>query len=913
MAAFGPDDDTVNGPEMPDQNSQDRRPDPVALLMEAAKETRGHLKVFLGAAPGVGKTYEMLLSAAAQRRAGVDVVIGLIETHGRAETEALVHGFEIVPLRQVHYNGRHLEEMDLDAILARKPALVLVDELAHTNAPGSRHPKRYQDVEDLLAAGIDVYTAVNIQHLESLNDVVQQITRIRVRETVPDAFLDRADEIEVIDLTPTDLIQRLREGKVYVPKTAERALSHYFSPGNLTALRELALRRTAQRVDQQLLTHMQAHAISGPWSAGDRVLVVVNEHPKAAALVRYARRMAERLRAPWTALYVETPRALRLGEAARDRIAAALRMTERLGGEAVTVPGRELAGEILDYAAKNNFSHIVIGRSERSRLHELLFGSITYEIVRQAGNVAVHVVTGDERDTPTAKSVNTRPATAPFEVRPYLVSAGLVAVALGCGEVLDRFLDVQNVALVFLTAVLISAVVFGLGAALFASLLSVLAFNLFFLPPYYSVTIADPENVVALFFFLVVALVASNLTASVRAQAMVARQRARTTEDLYLFSRKLAGIASMDDLLWAISSQVASMLKVRVVLFLPENGSLELKTAWPPEDVAEEADLAAAKWSWESNRPAGRGADTLPGARRLFLPMRTGRGPVAVVGIDCDKQGPILTPDEQRLLDALSDQAALAIERINLSEEFDKAQRAAERDRLQAALLTSISHDLRTPLASILGAADGLAALPELTLDDRKALLSTIQEEAERLNRFIANLLDMTKLESGALMPNMGLVDVSEVVGSTLRRAERILADHRVETALAPDLPMVRLDPVLFEQVLFNLLDNASKYAPAGTAIRVAGRREGMSVRLQVLDEGPGIPQPELGRVFDKFYRVRKSDSQRAGTGLGLAICRGFVEAMGGTIEAGNRAGGHGAVFTISLPVPDAVKPETAP
>ncbi|MET3791229.1 two-component system sensor histidine kinase KdpD [Aquamicrobium terrae] len=913
MAAFGPDDETVNGPEMPDQNGQDRRPDPVALLMEAAKETRGHLKVFLGAAPGVGKTYEMLLSAAAQRRAGVDVVIGLIETHGRAETEALVHGFEIVPLRQVHYNGRHLEEMDLDAILARKPALVLVDELAHTNAPGSRHPKRYQDVEDLLAAGIDVYTAVNIQHLESLNDVVQQITRIRVRETVPDAFLDRADEIEVIDLTPTDLIQRLREGKVYVPKTAERALSHYFSPGNLTALRELALRRTAQRVDQQLLTHMQAHAISGPWSAGDRVLVVVNEHPKAAALVRYARRMAERLRAPWTALYVETPRALRLGEAARDRIAAALRMTERLGGEAVTVPGRELAGEILDYAAKNNFSHIVIGRSERSRLHELLFGSITYEIVRQAGNVAVHVVTGDERDTPTAKSVDTRPATAPFEVRPYLVSAGLVAVALGCGEVLDRFLDVQNVALVFLTAVLISAVVFGLGAALFASLLSVLAFNLFFLPPYYSVTIADPENVVALFFFLVVALVASNLTASVRAQAMVARQRARTTEDLYLFSRKLAGIASMDDLLWAISSQVASMLKVRVVLFLPENGSLELKTAWPPEDVAEEADLAAAKWSWESNRPAGRGADTLPGARRLFLPMRTGRGPVAVVGIDSDKQGPILTPDEQRLLDALSDQAALAIERINLSEEFDKAQRAAERDRLQAALLTSISHDLRTPLASILGAADGLAALPELTPDDRKALLSTIQEEAERLNRFIANLLDMTKLESGALMPNMGLVDVSEVVGSTLRRAERILADHRVETELAPDLPMVRLDPVLFEQVLFNLLDNASKYAPAGTAIRVAGRREGMSVRLQVLDEGPGIPQPELGRVFDKFYRVRKSDSQRAGTGLGLAICRGFVEAMGGTIEAGNRVVGHGAVFTVTLPVPDAVKPETAP
>jgi two-component system sensor histidine kinase KdpD len=895
---------------MSDQNGDPKRPDPEALLREAATETRGHLKVFLGAAPGVGKTYEMLLSAAAQRRAGIDVVIGLIETHGRAETKALVHGFEIIPLRHADYSGRHLEEMDLDAILARKPSLALVDELAHTNAPGSRHPKRYQDVEDLLAAGIDVYTAVNIQHLESLNDVVQQITRIRVRETVPDAFLDRADEIEVIDLTPADLIQRLKEGKVYFPKTAERALAHYFSPGNLTALRELALRRTAQRVDQQLLTHMQAHAISGPWSAGDRILVVVNEHPKAVALVRYARRMAERLRAPWTALYVETPRSLRLGEVARDRIADALRMAERLGGEAVTVPGRELAGEILDYAARNNFSHVVIGRSERSRLHELLFGSITYEIVRRAGNVAVHVVTGDERDGLMAKTIDTRPATTPFDVWPYLMSVALVGIALGCGEVLARFLNVQNVALVFLTAVLVGAVAFGLGAALFASLLSVLAFNLFFLPPYYSITIADPENVVALFFFLVVALIASNLTASVRAQAMMARKRARTTEDLYLFSSKLAGIATMDDLLWAISSQVASMLKVRVVLFLPENGSLQLKTAWPPEDVAEEADLAAAKWSWESNKPAGRGADTLPGAKRLFLPMRTGRGPVAVIGIDSDKQGPILTPDEQRLLDALSDQAALAIERINLSDEFDKAQRAVERDRLQAALLTSISHDLRTPLASILGAADGLAGLPDLTADDRKALLSTIREEAERLNRFIANLLDMTKLESGALVPNLDFVDIGEVVGSTLRRAEKILDDHLIETALESALPMVRLDPVLFEQVLFNLLDNAAKYARAGTPIRVEGGRNGNSVNLRILDEGAGIPQSELERIFDKFYRVRKADSQRAGTGLGLAICRGFIEAMGGTIEAGNRRGGHGAVFTITLPVPDTGKSE---
>ncbi|HMM63010.1 MAG TPA: sensor histidine kinase KdpD [Mesorhizobium sp.] len=897
---------------MPDQKGQDQRPDPEALLREAAREARGRLKVFLGAAPGVGKTYEMLSSAAARKREGVDVVVGVVETHGRAETEALAAGFEVVPPKRIGYNGRQLREMDLDALLARKPQLALVDELAHTNAPGSRHLKRYMDVEDLLAAGIDVYTTVNIQHLESLNDIVAQITRIRVRETVPDAFLDRADEIEVIDITPGDLIQRLKEGKVYVPETAERALAHYFSPGNLTALRELALRRTAERVDQQLLTHMQAHAIPGPWAAGDRVLVVVGEHRKAAALVRYARRMAERLQGPWTALYVETPRALRLGEQARDRIADALRLAERLGGEAVTIPGSELAREILDYAARNNFNHIVIGKSERSRLHEWLFGSITYEIVRRAGNASVHVISGQAGEAPAGRMVATRTEAAPFEPWPYLVSSGLVGAAAGCGVLLARFLNVQNVALVFLTAVLVSAVAFGLRAALFSSLLSVLAFNFFFLPPFYSVTISDPENVVALFFFLVVALIASNLTASVRSQAMMARNRARTTEDLYRFSAKLAGIASLDDLLWAISSQVASMLKVRVVLFLPEAGSLELKAAWPPEDVAEEGDLAAAKWSWENNRPAGRGADTLPGARRLFLPMRTGRGPVAVIGIDSDKPGPILTPDERRLLDALSDQAALAIERVNLARDFDNAMRAAERDKLRAALLTSISHDLRTPLASILGAADSLASLPDLAQRDRGELLATIQEEAERLNRFIANLLDMTRLESGAVEPNMSLEDVGEVVGAALRRAERILAGHRVETGIEPGLPLVRLDAVLFEQVLFNLLDNAAKYAPAGSTIHVQGWRAGHSVKLQVLDEGGGIPPEDLERIFDKFYRVRKGDSQRAGTGLGLAVCRGFVEAMGGSIEARNDEGG-GAAFTITLPVPRHEETESGP
>lgn len=890
---------------MPDERRA-KRPSPDALLHDARRETRGRLKIFLGAAPGVGKTYEMLQSGRAKRLDGVDVVIGVVETHGREETASLLEGFEVIPRRAIEYKGRILDEMDLDAVLARRPGLVLVDELAHTNAPESRHPKRYLDVEELLGAGINVYTTLNIQHVESLNDVVAQITRIRVRETVPDSIIDRADDIEVIDLTPDDLIRRLKEGKVYVAKTAERALGHYFSPGNLTALRELALRRTAQRVDQQLLTHMQANAIAGPWAAGDRVLVVVNEDTKAAALVRYARRMAERLRAPWAALYVETPGALRLSEAERDRIADVLRLAQGLGGEAVTIPGSELAIEILGYAEANNYSHLVIGKSKRSRWREMLQGSVTYELVRSAGNISLHVIAGEDEDAASPKTAVAEPArSARLDIRPYLTSTAVFALALGFGLVLQEFLAVSNVALVFLTGVLVSAVTGGLWPALYVSVISVLAYNFFFLPPLYTFTIADPENVVALFFFLVVAVIASNLTARVRNQALAARSRAKTTEDLYLFSKKLASTGALDDVLWATAYQIASMLKVRVVLLLPENGSIALRAGYPPEDMLDAADIAAAKWAFENNRATGRGADTLPGAKRLFLPMRTGRDAVGVVGIDRDKEGPLLTPEQRRLHDALIDQAALAIERVNLVEDVEQGKRAAETDRLRTALLTSISHDLRTPLAAIMGAAGTLRDFPAFLNDDAKRdLLNTVQDEAERLNRFIANLLDMTKLESGAIAPNRALHDLSEIVGSVLQRASKILADHTIEVELAADLPMLDVDAVLFEQILFNVLDNAAKYAPTGTAVRVQSWRDNGTVRLQILDEGEGIPAGDEEHIFDKFYRAQKGDRVRAGTGLGLAICRGFVEAMGGTITASNRTDRSGAVFTVTMPVP---------
>ena len=891
---------------MPDDNREiDSRPSPDALLDRAQREGRGRLKIFLGAAPGVGKTYEMLMSGRARRADGVDVVIGVVETHGRRETEALVDGFEIIARRQIDYRGQQLEEMDIDAILERRPALVLVDELAHTNAPGSRHPKRYLDVQELLSRGIDVYSTLNIQHVESLNDVVAQITRIRVRETVPDSIVDRADDIEIIDITPDDLIKRLADGKVYVPKTARRAIENYFSPGNLTALRELALRRTAQRVDDQLLNHMQAHAISGPWAAGERLLVCLDHGSKGASLVRYARRQADRLRAPWAALHLETPQSSTLSEEDKDRLAANMRLAEQLGAETVTLPALSPSREIIAYANANNFTHIVVGRPSRSRWRQVLQGSVTYDLIRHAGDISVHVISGDGKAGEARQGVRSAEAPRPFRVRPYLLSVVFVLLAILAGIALDQTLDVQNLALVFLMAVLAASVRGGLGAGLFASVLGALSFNFFFLEPRYNFTVRDPESLVALFFYFGVALVASNLTAAVHRQAAAARQRARTTEDLYLFSKKLAGTGTLDDVLWATAFQIASMLKVRVVILLPEGNSVVVKAGYPPDDTLVDADIAAAKWAWEHNRPAGRGADTLPGARRLYLPLRTGREAVGVIGLDNDRQGPILTPEQQRLFDALSDQAALAIERVQLVSDVDGARLAAETDRLRAALLTSISHDLKTPLAAIMGSADTLKDLgPQLDEEARRELLSTVVDESERLNRFIANLLDMTRIGAGAMEPNYAWHFAGDIVGSALARAGKIAAHHKLEVRIPETLPMLRVDPVLFEQVLFNLIDNATKYAPEDTSIEIRGRQDGNAVLLSVADEGPGIPPDDIERIFDSFYRVRKGDHVRAGTGLGLSICRGFVEAMGGAITAANRTDRSGAVFTIRMPVP---------
>jgi two-component system, OmpR family, sensor histidine kinase KdpD len=896
---------------MPDRhNDQDNRPSPEALLAEARREERcrgGRLKIFVGGAPGVGKTYEMLETARARFKEGVDVVVGVVETHGRKETEALLEGFEIIPRRPTVYVNRILDEFDIDAALKRRPSLILVDELAHTNVPGSRHPKRYQDVEELLDAGIDVYTTVNIQHIESLNDVVAQITRVRVREIVPDEILDRADAIKLVDLTPDELIQRLKEGKVYIPAQAERALKHYFSPANLTALRELALRRTAERVDEQLLEQMQARAIPGPWAAGERILVCVSEDPRSAGLVRHAKRLADRLHASWSALCVETGRTLQLSDEERDRIAEALRLAERLDGEAVTIPARarRIADDIISFAQKNNVTHIVVGKSTRSRWFEIVHGSVVHDLVRGAGIISVHVIAGEElAERTAASSVVAADRGQAFAPRPYIIALFAVAGALGLSLLLKPLFGVENVDLMFLTAIVGVAVRYGLWPSLAASVAASLCYNFFFMPPVYTFTITDPTNIAAFLVFAVLAAIVSNLAGRGRTQTVTALQRVRSIESLYAFSRKLASAGTLDDVLWATAHQIAAMLKVRVVLLLPDNGSIAVRGGFPPEDRLDEADLAAAKWAWQQNRPAGRDSDALPGAKWLFLPMRTGRGPVGIVGICRDEAGPLLRAEQRRLIDALADQGALAIERVHLVEDIERVRREAETDRLRSALLTSISHDLKTPLAAVLGAAGALRDIPKSLDDDAKAdLLATIIDESERLNRFIANLLDMTKLESGAVVPNMAPHDLGEIVGSALERGRKILAKHHVEAAIPSDLPMIWVDPVLFEQVLFNLLDNAAKYAPAGTTVRIQSWREGDAINLQVLDEGEGIPEADLERIFDKFQRARKGDQVRAGTGLGLSISRGFVEAMRGTITAANRTDRAGAVFTISLPV----------
>lgn len=883
-----------------------KRPSPDALLEAAKREGRGALKIFLGAAPGVGKTYAMLQQARDRRLGGEDAIVGVVETHGRMETDALTKGFDIIPKKRALYKGRVVAEMDLDAILTRKPRLVLVDELAHTNAPGSRHPKRYMDVEEILAAGIDVYTTLNIQHVDSLNDVVARITRIRVRETVPDRLVDEADEIELADLTADDLIERLHQGKVYVKTQAERALKHYFAPGNLAALRELALRRAAQHVDREMVGYMKSHAVEGPWPAAERILVCVGEHPSSAELVRRARRLADSMKASWIALHIESPQHASLDETERDRVADTLRLAQRLGAESITIPGRDIAESALAYARDNNITQIIVGKSARPGWLHWLGGSVAHRLVEASGQIGIHVASA-EGAAVAAKTVRTAAPAPPFSWRPYVLAVATVAATVALGWALQfaaGLTSLTSIAMLFLMPVLFGAVTSGLRPALFATFLSVGAYNFFFLPPLHTFTISAPDNILALIGLLIAAIVTSNLTARMRLQADLAAARAQVAGELFGFAGKLAGIARIDDILWAAAYQISSMLKAGVVILLPDSiaNRPEIRGFYPPEDELDDQDMAAAVWCWDHTRAAGANSDTLPGARRLFLPMRTGEGPVGVVGLLRDR-GQLLTPDERRLLDALIDQTALAVERAQLAERIEEAQAHAQADKLRAAMLNSLSHDLRTPLASILGAASALRRYPDLhDARQREELLGTVQDEAERLDRFVANLLDISRLEAGALRQRQEVLDVSDVIAAALRRASDLLAGYKVHRNIPDDLPAIEADATLLEQALFNVLDNAAKYAAPGTAIEVIARTDGAHVTIRICDEGPGIAPEERERIFEKFHRSQSADRHAAGTGLGLAVARGFAEALGGTLTADNRAGRSGAVFTFTFP-----------
>jgi two-component system sensor histidine kinase KdpD len=884
-------------------SDRDNRPSPDALLAEAQREARGRLKIFLGAAPGVGKTYAMLETAHERRREGIDVVVGVVETHGRKETESLLGGLEQLPLKSVEYRGRQFSEMDLEAILARVPKIVLVDELAHTNVPGSRHVKRYQDVEDLLAAGIDVYSTLNIQHLESLNDVIERIAGIKVRETLPDSALATADEIEVIDLPPEDLLKRLAEGKVYVPEQARRAINNFFSPGNLTALRELALRHAAERVDAQMLNYRRAHAISGPWPTRERILVCVGDDTASARLVRTAKRVAERRSAPWLAVYVETSRHAALSEQDKDRIAQALRLAAQLGGETVTVQGEDVAAEVLALAEERNVSQIIVGRQRHKGWWRLFSSrSVTERIVAETAAFDVLLVGGEETEKHTS-SLQTRAPPQKTDWLAYMIACLGVAIATGLGFAIDLWLPLPNISVAFLVAVMLIAMKLGRGPAIFASVASFLAFNFCFTEPRFSFGVSDSQNILTIVFFLIAAIFVSNLASRVQMQVDASKTAARRTTNLYQFSRKIAAAATQDDVLWAVVHHVATTIHGKSLVLMPRDGRLTITAGYPPEDQIDERDDAAANWTWTNGRPAGRGSTTLPTADWLFLPLKTARGQVGVLGVQMPGQE-LLAPEDSRLLETLADQTAVAIERTTLVADVETARVTSETERLRAALLSSLSHDLRTPLVSILGAATSLINYgDDLDANDRRDLAATIQDEAERLNRFVQNLLDMTKLGSGALKPKADWADLHDVVRAAVDRADKLLKGSQVKIDIDPQLPLLNLDSVLMEQVLFNLIDNACKYSPPGSLVTVWARQRKGQAAIEVCDQGPGIPEADRERVFDMFYRVEAADTQTAGTGLGLAICRGIVEAHGGTIKAEPGLHGTGTCIVLHLPI----------
>ena len=863
--------------------SPENRPDPDALLARANSDGRGQLKIFLGAAPGVGKTWEMLAAARRRFETGTDVVAGLVETHGRAETAEQLADLPVLPRRIVPYRGRLLEEFDLDAALKRRPALLLVDELAHANAPGLRHAKRWQDVAALLEAGINVWTTLNVQHLESLNDQVARITGIRVAETLPDTVLGLADDIELIDLPPEELRTRLKQGLVYRPDVARRALGGFFRPGNLAALREMALRRVAQHVDRDIAAYMRAQAIAGPWPAAERVMAVVEAGEAAEQVVRHASRLAEALRAPFFAFHAERA-------ATGMAVQPALDLAIQLGGTVETTTNADVFAALLDAAARQNVAHIVIARGRgRWRWRR----SLASRLARGARAYALHVVPDPAASRPAPPH-----RAPPPKLMPFGISLGIMIVTTIGGFALRGVLPAEAMGYVFTAIVVGMASLYGRSVGIFAALTGFVLWNFFFLPPIYTLSVTNPRDVTALFAFLVVGVLTGSLAGRVRAEAETARTRIEALRRITLFGRALAQVSDEAGLAAVVEAE-ARALAGEAVLLLARGDGL------PRAGGFDEAAVAAAEFAWRNRVATGMGTTTLPASAWRFQPLATEAGAIGVLGVR-----PETPPAEPviQTLSALADQAALAAERLRLATSAAEARAHESTQRLRTALLSSLSHDLRTPLTAIRGAAETLAEadgeLPEAT---RRDLLASIVEDVGRMTRFLANITGMARIETGEIVARHEKVDLAPVVEHAVARVKE--AFHTAVN-IPEDAATVRADPALLEQVLVNLLENAVKYGPEGGAISVFARRAGDSVVLSVADEGVGIPPEDLPHVFDSFFRVVRGDRVAPGTGLGLAIARAFVEAMGGTIAAESPRrdlpadGLPGTIIRVELPVP---------
>jgi two-component system sensor histidine kinase KdpD len=873
-----------------------KRPDPEALLAAANKASRGRLKVFLGMAPGVGKTYEMLRAARRRKAQGRDVLIGLVETHGRRETESLLRDMEVMPRRPIEHGGRVQMEFDLDAALERKPAILLVDEYAHSNATCSRHPKRWQDVEELLAAGIDVWTTLNVQHLESLVDVVQRITGVRQRETVPDSALSRADAIEFVDITPDELRERMAAGKVYVPETARLASENFFKVENLTALRELALRRAAQTVDDQLVAAMRERGVEGPWAAGERILVLVGGDAMAGALVRTGRRLSDMMMdAPWIVAHVERADRPAAGEGSAARVREAYRLAEQLGGSTVALTGGDIVATVMAYARRNNVTQIVLGKSVESRWREVLGRSLAAALLREARGVAVHVVTEatHEREPRPARALGLG------RWQGYAVGALFVAAATLAAWGLDVAFDRVDLGMIFLAAVLAAGVLHGLRPALAAATVAFLVYNYLFLAPRYSLAIGAPTDFITLVVFWAVALASGGLAGRVRDQALGSQRRAAAVTTLLAASRTLSAATGRDAVAQALAEQVAAAAGGRALVLLPENGEIAPFAGSPGLDALDAAQMAAARWAWEKGEAAGSGTGTLPQARWTFWPLEGVRARTGVAAVEAGAGA-----DQEPLIMALLEQGAVALERSQLATEALETETLRRADRFRSALMNSVSHDLRTPLSTVLGASSTLLELGDkMSKVVRQDLLVSIREEAERLSRYVANLLDMTRLEGGALRLRTDWTDVRDVLNAAAQRVERRLGQRPLSRDYPDHLSMVRIDASLLEQVVVNILENAIAYSADGSRIELAAYEDRGNVVISIEDEGRGVPPAELERIFDKFRRMEEPSDRSQGAGLGLAIAKGFIDAMGGRIAAASPIhDGRGTRMLISLP-----------